>query len=163
MITTSTVSAEHHARLIPHVDDLESTAELIGSASGAELRPRLDAACAFLTDLLIPHMEAAERAIYPELERLLQNRHSMTPMRREHGEIRALIADLDARRPAIGDGPVSTGNAVALRRGLYRLHGLLKVHLAEEQLYANLVEHGLSPEAEAGLAAAMAHEGTGAF
>jgi hypothetical protein len=163
MIATTKVSTEHHARLVPHVDDLASTAELIGSASGAELRPRLDAACTFLTSLLIPHMEAAERAIYPELERLLQNRHSMTPMRREHAEIRALIADLDGLRLGIGDGAVSTGNAVALRRALYRLHGLLKVHLAEEQLYANIVESGLSPEAEAGLAAAMAHEGTGTF
>lgn len=160
MIHTPTVSTEHHARLMPHVDDLEATAELIATASGAELRPRLDASCAFLTGLLIPHMEAAERAIYPELERLMQNRHSMTPMRNEHQLIRSLIAELDTRRQALGDGPIPTGTAITLRRVLYRLHGLLKVHLAEEQLYANIAEHGLSRDASDALAAAMAHEGT---
>jgi len=42
---------------------------------------------------------------------------------------------------------------------LYRLYGLLKVHLAEELLYADIVEHGKSPEAEGALAAAMEHTG----
>jgi len=153
------VSAEHHARLVPHVNQLAATGELIGTATGADLRPHLDEACAFLTGLLLPHMEAAERALYPELERLMQNRHSMTPMRREHQAIRALITDLDGRRRRLGDGPVPTADAVALRRALFQLHALLKIHLAEEQLYADLVEHGLSAEAEASLAEAMRHEG----
>ena len=85
-----------------------ATADLIGSVVGSELRPRLDETCEFLTGLLLPHMEAAERVLYPELERLMQNRHSMTPMRREHREIRALVADLDSRRLGIAPGPVPT-------------------------------------------------------
>jgi hypothetical protein len=163
MIATPKVSLEHHARLAPHVDTLAAIGDLVGGVTGGELRPRLDEASAFLTGLLLPHMEAAERALYPELERLMQNRHSMTPMRREHETIRALVADMERYRLRIGDGPVSTGNAVALRRALFRLHALLKVHLAEEQLYADIVEHGLSQEAEAGLAEAMRHEGVGAL
>jgi hypothetical protein len=162
MIATPRITTEHHARLMPHVDHLAATAELIDSATGDELRPRLDEDCAFLTGLLIPHMEAAERALYPELERLMQNRHSMTPMRREHQRIRVLVGDLEGRRELVGGGRLSTGMAVALRRALFQLHALLKIHLAEERLYADIVEHGLSAEAEVDLAEAMRHQGIGA-
>lgn len=161
MIATPMVTSEHHARLMPHVNDLAATGDLVGATTGAELRPRLDAACEFLTGTLLPHMDAAERAYYPELERQLQNRHSMTPMRREHEAIRALVATLDRRRTALGPGRVSPADAVALRRALFRLHAMLKIHLAEEQLYADIAEHGLSAEGQAGLAAAMQHEGAG--
>jgi hemerythrin-like domain-containing protein len=93
----------------------------------------------------------------------MQNRHSMTPMRREHELIRSLIGDLETRREALGAGALSTGAGVALRRALYRLHGLLMAHLAEEQLYADLVEHGLTPAEEATLAEALDHAGTASF
>jgi hypothetical protein len=159
MIANAPISTEHLARLGPGVNELAATGDRIATATGAELRPHLDSAAEFLTGLLLPHMEATERALYPELERLLQNRHSMTPMRREHEEIRALIADLDRRRRVLADGRIPVGTAIALRRILFRLHGLLKVHIAEEQLYANVAEHGLTPEALADLAVAMRHEG----
>ncbi len=155
MSATQTITHEHHARLQPHVDGLVATAALIGERRDDELRRGLAEASEFLTAMLMPHMEAAERALFPELERLMQNRHSMTPMRREHDEIRRLIADLDRQRQVIGDGPVSLTTGVMLRRSLYSLHSMLKVHLAEEELYADIAEHGLSPEAEATLAAAM--------
>ena len=45
---------------------------------------RRDDTSTFLTGTLVPHVDAAERTLYPELERMLQNRHSMAPMRREH-------------------------------------------------------------------------------
>ena len=64
MIATSHATTEHQARLAPHVDRLAVTAELVGTAPAAQLRAGLDEACAFLTGLLLPHMEAAERAIY---------------------------------------------------------------------------------------------------
>ncbi|HYL41222.1 MAG TPA: hemerythrin domain-containing protein [Candidatus Binatus sp.] len=161
MIATPKVSIEHHARLMPHVDDLAATGDLVGTATGAELRPRLDAACGLLTGMLLPHMEAAERAYYPELERQLQNRHSMTPMRHEHETIRVLVDELERRRTSLGLGSVSPGDAIALRRALFRLFAILKVHLAEEQLYADVAEHGMSPDEQSGLAEAMRHEGIG--
>jgi hemerythrin-like domain-containing protein len=163
MTATATITREHHARLLRHVDRLAAAAALIGSGQDEQLRERLDEASSFLADLLLPHMEAAERVLFPELERLMQNRHSMTPMRREHDQIRSLIRDLGDRHDVLRGRSLSTGEAVALRRALYRLHGLLMAHLAEEQLYADLVEHGLTPAEEAILAEALEHAGTGAF
>jgi hemerythrin-like domain-containing protein len=133
--------------------------DLIGSAPLAELSPQVDEAAAFLTGLLIPHMDAAERTLYPELERMLQNRHSMTPMRREHTVIRQLVDGFLLVQKDLAKGHLSTGEAVALRRVVFRLYALLKVHLAEEQLYVGIIEHGVSAEAADVLAAAMEHEG----
>ena len=105
-------------------------------------------------------MDAAERTLYPELERMLQNRHSMTPMRREHAEVRQLVDGFLRIQKDLDKGHLSTGEAVALRRVVFRLYALMKVHLAEEQLYVGIIDHGVSAEAAEALAAAMEHAGS---
>lgn len=157
--TLPRVSHEHHERLARHVDAMPAVGDLIGTVGVAELAPRVDEMCSFLTDLLVPHMEAAERALYPELERMLQNRHSMTPMRREHAEIRDLVDDLARRRTGVDQGRLTVADAVALRRVVFRLYALLKVHLAEEQLYLDIIKHGISDEVGETLASALEHAG----
>ena len=94
---------------------------------------------------------------------MLQNRHSMTPMRREHDEIRQLVAELVRLQLRLDAGPLHTSETVALRRVIFRLYALLKVHLAEEQLYLGIIEHGVSPEAAEKLAAALDHSGITEF
>jgi hemerythrin-like domain-containing protein len=153
------VAHDHHDRLTRHIDRLPAMGDLIGSIPAAELRPQVDEAATFLTETLIPHMETAERTLYPELERLLQNRHSMSPMRREHAEIRQLVADFERIQGGLDRGHLSTGDAVALRRVVFRLYALMKIHLAEEQLYVGILDHGVSTEAAEALAAAMEHAG----
>ncbi len=152
---------EHHERLDRHVDRMPATAELIGGDEPAELSVALDETCDFLNQLLVPHMEAAERAIYPELERLFQNMHAMAPMRRQHDEIRALVHELDGLRKTAAEGVLAMTGQIKLRRVLFELYAMLKIHLAEEILYADIVEHGASPESEAALAVAMEHTGIG--
>ena len=157
------VSTELHQRLMRHVDMLPMLGDLVGSATLADLRPRVDEAATFLTELLLPHMEATELTLYPELERMLQNRHSMTPMRHEHDEIRRLVAELTVLQRQLAAGSLKTGETVALRRVTFRLYAALKVHLAEEQLYLGIIEHGVSPESAERLAAAMEHAGIARF
>ncbi len=161
--TLPQVSLEHHQRLTHHVDRMPAVADLIGTIPAAELAPHVDEVSTFLSDLLVPHMEAAERTLYPELERLLQNRHSMTPMRREHTEIRALVDDLLLRRAGLDGGHLTVADAIALRRVLFRLYAMLKVHLAEEQLYLGIIQHEVSADAGQALATAMEHAGTHEF
>jgi hemerythrin-like domain-containing protein len=157
------VSVEHHDRLMRHVDVMPAVGDLVGAAPAADLRPRVDEIADFLDGLLLPHMEASEQTLYPELERMLQNRHSMTPMRREHDEIRGLVAELGRLQTRLDAGPLHTGEIVALRRVMFRLYAMLKVHLAEEQLYLGIIEHGVSVEGAEKLAAAMDHSGITAF
>jgi hypothetical protein len=158
MATTLPVQThEHHQRLMSHVDRMPALGDLIGVAGTDAICAQLDELVAFLTGTLIPHIDAAERALYPELERLQQNAHSMTPMRREHAQIQRLVAELERLGRAFRAGPPGTRDTVALRRSVFGLYALLKVHLAEEELYMHLVEQGVSTEAANALASALDH------
>ena len=157
--TLPRVTHEHHERLMQHVDEMPAVGKMILAAPMQELRPRLAELDGWLTELLIPHLEAAEKTLYPELERMLQNRHSMAPMRREHAEIRRLVAEYSRLVKALGDQRPKIGATVALRRVLYRLYALLEIHLVEEEVYVPIINHGVSEEAAEVMAAALNHSG----
>ncbi len=153
------VSHEHHERLMQHVDQMPAVGKLLLAAPMDELRPRLAELDGWLTGLLIPHLEAAEATLYPELERMLQNRHSMAPMRREHAEIRRRVAELSRLVAGLGDERPHIGKVVALRRVLFQLYALLEIHLVEEEVFIPIINHGVSDEAAEVMAAALKHPG----
>ena len=157
------VADEQHERLTHQLDAMTSVGDLVGSTPVAELRPRIAETAAFLTELLVPHMEAAERTLYPELERMLQNRHSMTPMRREHDEIRQLVAEFVRLQHRLDAAPLQMSETIALRRVIFRLYAILKVHLAEERLYLGIILKGVPTESADTLAAALEHSGITEF
>jgi hypothetical protein len=154
------VAHEHREHLLHQIDRMPQTGDMVGTALPAELRVRLDETHAFLTEVLIPHMAAAEAALYPELERMFQNVHSMAPLRREHAEVRRSTAELARIREHLGEQRISVGQAIALRRVIFHLYALLKVHLAEEQVYLDILDRREAPEMAEALAAAMAHPGS---
>jgi hemerythrin-like domain-containing protein len=161
-MTTQTlpqVAHEHHERILQHVNQVPELADRLLGATAVEVRPALAELSGFLTGTLVPHVDAAERTLYPELERMLQNRHSMAPMRREHAEIRRLVADLATLIGQVGDGPVAIGRALSLRRVMFQLFALVRIHLAEEDAYLRIVDHDLTSDAADVLAAAMDHPG----
>jgi len=111
----------------------------------------------FLNGTLLPHIDAAERTLYPELERMFQNRHSMAPMRREHDEVRRLAAEYGKLAGELGQAQVTLGRSLALRRVIFQLYALLKVHLAEEDAYLRIISRGVSTDIGDLIAAAMEH------
>jgi iron-sulfur cluster repair protein YtfE (RIC family) len=127
------------------------------TAPAEQVRADLQALGTFLSTTLLPHMEASEATIYPEMERMLQNRHSMTPMRREHEQIRRLVGEIGRLAADIDTRHLSLGRSIALRRVVFQLYALLKVHIAEEETYIRIVEHGVTADVGEALAAALAH------
>lgn len=154
--TLPKVGHDHHERILHEVDRLPGLADAL-LVQGAVLPPELRDIARFLSGTLVPHLDAAEQTLYPELERMYQNRHSMTPMRREHTEVRRLVEQLDRLLLPIGTAPVAIGVAFLLRRILFRLYAILKIHLAEEEIYVRIVDQGVGPEAAEVLAAAIEH------
>jgi hypothetical protein len=155
--TLPDLTHEHHERLMSHVDRMPALGDLVGTSATDALRAHLDELVPFLIGTLVPHVDAAEQTLYPELERLQQNAHSMTPMRREHARIRHLVDDLAGLRRKLDVDAPGIRDTVALRRSVFGLYALLKVHLAEEELYMHIVERGVSADAAKALAAAMEH------
>jgi hemerythrin len=158
--TLPQVAHEHHERLLHHVNQMPEIADRFLTAKTDDVRRSAREMSAFLTGTLIPHVDAAEATLYPELERMFQNRHSMAPMRREHADVRRLVTDF-ARLAAQADiEPVTIGRMLALRRVMFQLYALLKIHLAEEEAYLRIIDRGTDSEVADMLAAAMDHPGT---
>ena len=152
---------EHHERLLEHVNRIPAMADALLTAKPDEALGDIAEMREFLTGTLLPHMEAAERALYPQLERMFQNRHSMAPMRREHDRIRELVGEFGAAGRQ-GRGHVSLGRTLALRRVLFQLYALLKVHLGEEEAYLRIVERGVTDDVADAVTAALEHPVAGA-
>jgi len=148
---------EHHARIMAHVDRLPVLAGLLGSADMASFSAEFELECEFISTQLVPHIEAIETNLYGELDRLMEHRHSMDPMREEHARLRRLFSDLCHYRQAIERGQFEAEETIALQRVLFRLYSLLKVHLAEEEMYLAVIDRDLSAQEKDLLARATDH------
>ena len=150
-------SHEHHDRIMAHVDRLPALADEIGTVDLMTFARDFEVECEFISTQLVPHIEAIETTLYRELDRLMEHRHSMDPMRDEHVRLRKLFEALCHYRQAIERGQFEGDEAIGLRRVLFRLYSLLKVHLAEEELYLAVIDRDLSAEEKDVLARGIDH------
>ena len=152
-------SHEHHELIESHVDRLPELAEMIGRVTPATFSASFQEECSFIVGRLVPHMEAIETTLYDRLEQVMDKRHSMTPMRQEHEKLRGLFASLCEYSELVADESMTEGDEIGLRRVLYRLYAMLKVHLAEEELYLGVLDRTLSAEEKDVLAKGIDHAG----
>jgi iron-sulfur cluster repair protein YtfE (RIC family) len=157
MLSLRATSEDHHARLIPHVDRLLVLAEMVGTVDCSAIHALFEEEYGFITGQLVPHMQAIEHTLYDRLERLMGGRHSMAPMREEHEAMARLVDELGRYRHHMEGCSWSAVEGMALRRALYRLHAILKVHLAEEELYLGVLDQNLSDEEKDVLARGIDH------
>ena len=157
MLSLPDTTRKHDEAIRAHVDRLPGIADLIADGSLDELRTRFEPEYEFIAGQLAPHVETVEAALYPELEKVMGCCHSMLGMRREHQELARLIGSLGRYRASLESGQLGPAEQTGLRRALYRLHAILKVHLAEEALYVGVLEHNLSDQEKDVLARAMDH------
>jgi hypothetical protein len=150
-------SHEHHDRITPHVDALAELAGLVDQTDTAEFARRFETECQFIVGQLMPHIDAIEQTLYGDLERLMDGRHSMQPMREEHEQLRRLFGSLCSYRATLAAGAFDDAFAMGLRRVLYRLYSLMKVHLAEEELYLRVIDRDMSEAEKDELARGIDH------
>ncbi len=105
---------------------------------------------------LIPHAEAEDQALYPVVEKLMGAPGVTATMSRDHAEVGRLTEELAALRFRLTVGSVGEVQAKALRRVLYGLYALVKVHFAkEEEIYLPLLDGRLTPGAAGEMFEAM--------
>ncbi len=153
-------SRAFHARLAPHVDALLAAAERVGSEPCTGMHGAFEAELSFAERTLVPHMDTIEDTLYGPLEALMGPRHTMMPMREEHAIVRTLVDELARYRAHTPDCAWAEGDGVPLRRLLYRLHALLKMHLAEEERYLGVLDRNL-PDADKAALAGRLHQALG--
>lgn len=152
----ATIRAEHR-ELLPHLDHLEALAEAAPELPEDELRERLHGVLDFLREVLLPHAQAEDAALYPAVEGVLRATGGGTrTMSEDHRAIGGLIEELAAlaeREPA---------PRRSLQRTLDRLAALVRVHFGkEEDVYVPLLAHLDAGEARdllASLGSSPGHE-----
>lgn len=158
MTSVSMAGHEHHKRISTAIDRLPQLADMLDERPRPEaFEARYAELYAFARETLRPHMDSVEATLYPELDRLMQSRHSMLQMRREHEDLKGLIARLGTFSEAIEADALGPAGSIGLRRLLYRLYAVLKVHLAEEEEYLRVLDHNLSEAEQAELARGLEH------
>jgi len=128
---------EEHREFAPELARVRSVADRLGELAPEDVRRELEAVRRFIVERLPQHEEEEEAAVYPVVARLLGGEDPMSSMARAHIEIshlarvfRQLLDDLPE------DGPTSD-DLVDLRRVLYGLYAILRLHFAqEEEAYA---------------------------
>jgi iron-sulfur cluster repair protein YtfE (RIC family) len=147
---------DEHQELFPHIEALRTTADLIGQGSPGELIPAVDQAYEFLAHHLLPHAIAEDQALYPAVAEVLGAPESTDTMRRDHVEVAALIEELGQLRPTLQGDRLTPEQSRALRKVLYGLYTLVRVHfLKEEEVYLPILDARLTPERAREMFAAM--------
>ena len=150
---------DEHRELMLRIELLRTLADSIGSASAELIREGVGQVYTFLIHQLIPHAQAEEQVLYPTVGRLLRALEATETMSRDHLEVIRLTEELETLRMHLFYTSMSESDEQALRRVLYGLYAIIKLHLAkEEEIYLPIVEARLPAEEVNGLLEAM--EGT---
>jgi hypothetical protein len=143
-----------HAVIRADVEQLRLVADCLGQVPPSEARARLRGVVRLLVEEVEPHERAEEAELYTALTRMFGN-DAMGPMSRGHVEISHQIRRLGQLFDDLGpDGP-DAEDVIELRRALYGLYAVLRLHTAQED------ESFLSLGEERGPAAQASSAGSG--
>jgi heavy metal translocating P-type ATPase len=126
-----------HREFAPELQRIRSVADRLETMPGDQALDELEAVRAFIAERLPQHEEEEEAAVYPVVAGLMGGEDPMSSMARAHVEIahlgrmyQQLLDDLPPEGPTPDD-------LMDLRRVLYGLHAILRLHFAqEEEAYA---------------------------
>jgi len=126
-----------HREFAPELQRIRSVADRLEDLPPDQAERELEAVRVFIAERLPQHEEEEEAAVYPVVAGLMGGEDPMSSMSRAHVEIahlgRMYQQLLDDLPP---DGP-TPDDVMDLRRVLYGLHAILRLHFAqEEEAYA---------------------------
>lgn len=144
---------DEHQELIPHIEQLRTIADAVGSLSAASLMQSLDEAYEFLAHHLLVHAAAEERVLYPAVGRFMGAAQATATMSRDHAAISQMIDELASVRSQLLASSVDEKN---VRSILYGLYAVVKLHFAkEEDIYLPLLDNRLTAQEAQALFASL--------
>jgi iron-sulfur cluster repair protein YtfE (RIC family) len=125
-----------HRTVAQTVERVRYVADGLGDSSES-----LDGARALVTELeqdLLPHELAEEAELLPLMSGAMGGVDSLVGMSRTHAEIEHQVLTLRRLVTTLGSGSIDPDDILDLRRRLYGLYGVLRLHNAqeEEELYS---------------------------
>ena len=139
---------DEHKDLFPHVESLRLAGDAVSvEALTPDALRLIEEANNFLTYHLIPHAQAEDKALYPVVQKVMGAAQATATMSRDHVEVGVLTQELADLSQQLTKTIISANQANALRRVLYGLYALVKVHFAkEEEIYLPLLDASLTPD-----------------
>ena len=125
-------SAEHSS-LASDLEQLRRAADAIGVLPDDQAIDAAKTAYELLVTEVGPHEKAEEEQLYPAIARIIGGSDPTGPMSRAHVEIAHLIRRIGALLPADPDATLDADDLAELRRLLYGLHAILRLHNAQEE------------------------------
>ncbi|HEU4321072.1 MAG TPA: heavy metal translocating P-type ATPase [Acidimicrobiia bacterium] len=128
-----------HDRLIPQLDKLRIVADDLDIRPGTAAVESLGEVRDFLIEEIVPHEADDEARVYPAVAEILPGVDPLGTMSRAHREIFHLIESYRRQVDGLAPEGPSPADIRDLRRTLYGLHAVLRLHFdQEEELYASL-------------------------
>ena len=126
-----------HREFAPELVRVRWVADRLGQLPPDEVRRELEAVRRFVVERLPQHEEEEEAAVYPVVAQLMGGEDPMSSMARAHIEISHLARVFRQLLDDLPEGGPTPDDLVDLRRVLYGLHAILRLHFAqEEEAYA---------------------------
>ena len=122
-----------HQELMPLVDRIRGLADRLEELAIRDLRRDLNGLQRELTERLLPHEKAEGEAVYPLVGRLLGGSGATGTMSRAHVEIDRLVTTLGRITRDLPAEGATTDDLRELRRILYGLHTILRLHFTQEE------------------------------
>jgi iron-sulfur cluster repair protein YtfE (RIC family) len=156
MATLTQPLRDEHKELYPHIESLKLAGLSVhGTLSQASL-DLINESNEFLTTHLLPHAQAEEAALYPVVQKVMGTPYGTATMSRDHVEVEHLTRELAELREKLSATEIGAKQANELKRVLFGLYTLIKVHFAkEEEVYLPLLDANLTAEDAQGMFEAM--------
>jgi iron-sulfur cluster repair protein YtfE (RIC family) len=136
---------QEYKELLPHVERMRMAADAVGDASFHIVWDLVDNAYGILNQRVLPDMKAEVEVLYPVVGRLMGATEATATMSRDYLEAERLSEELSHLRSQISVHIPSVPQEKGLRRVLYSLHALLKLHFIKEQeMYLPLLDRSLT-------------------
>jgi iron-sulfur cluster repair protein YtfE (RIC family) len=138
---------DEHKELYPHVEALRLAGDAVYESLTTSAHDKIEESYKFLTQQLLPHAQAEEKALYPMVQKAMGAAQATATMSRDHVEVDRLTQELGTLRIHRTQLSITFDQARSLRRVLYGLYTLVKVHFAkEEEIYLPLLDSKLTAE-----------------
>jgi heavy metal translocating P-type ATPase len=138
--------SDEHVHLRADVERIRDAGDALGTEAASDALARVRGVHGFLIEELLPHEEAEDTELYPVLDRVLGGSDPTATMSRAHAEIAHLIRRLGRLLDDIGPEGPDSDDIQELRRVLYGLYAILRLHFAQEdEGYFSLVEDAAAP------------------
>ena len=128
---------EEHRHLMRGVEHLKQAADLIDEVGFEASKREAEKAIQFLNGQLIPHARSEDDLLYPVVAGIMGSPRTTRTMSRDHLEVATMAGQLERA--------VEEGDLQMVRRLLYGLYHVLRLHFAkEEEIYLPLLDEHLT-------------------